>query len=424
MNAPRRAAPPLACLLATVLLAGPAAAQQQVVKPPIARYWMDIATHSMAGMPEMPMMPMMPSLPLPGMGGATNAWGNTRLMSPGRWVDLALHTRERPAGTTASHAIPPGMRMGSALTLLPPEPSAPMPRDEPAEMGERPSGRILVYWGCGEAVRAGQPRVVDLATAGAAEFGRVLGGRYAPDRGARVGPDHALWPNPQNRQTVPRDASLVGEHAVSGDGVPASLRFAIGPAQDLMPPIQLASSGALKDSIALQWQTTPNASAYFLHAMGRVGNDMVLWSSAETPDTGMGLFDYLSNATVERWLREKVLLPTDQTRCAVPKGIFAGGREDGAMLRMIAYGRELEFVHPPRPQDPRKPWEPQWSARVRVKATTMAMLGMELDASARDSSAPAQTSTQAQEDRPLIPGMPSVPGAGKAIDALRGIFGR
>ena len=57
--------------------------------------------------------------------------------------------------------------------------------------------------------------------------------------------------------------------------------------------------------------------------MGQVGDDMVLWSSSETGDTGMGMFDYLPNATIDRWLKERVLLQPDTTQCAVPKGIFA-----------------------------------------------------------------------------------------------------
>ncbi|HWS74066.1 MAG TPA: hypothetical protein VN324_02885, partial [Quisquiliibacterium sp.] len=103
----------------------------------------------------------------------------------------------------------------------------------------------------------------------------------------------------------------------------------------------------------------------------------------------------------------------------------AGAGDSGGMLRMIAYGNELNLVHPPRPDDPRKPWEQEWSARIRVKATTMAMLGMEVDASARreSESAPA-AEREAQEEKPSMPAIPGIPGAGKAIDALRGILGR
>ncbi len=422
----------LAVAGSAAVLAATAAAQQQVVKPPIAQYWIDVATHSMAGMPEMPGMPSLPAFMGGGGAGAgNNHYGNARGMAPGRWVDLALHTRNKPSGTEATHAIPAGLQMGAGLPLMPLA-ARPAPDREPGEvtedMREKPTGRLLIYWGCGEAVRSGQPRVIDLSGDPQA-FGRAFAGRYAPDRGARVGPGYSIWPNEKNRTMVPRGASLAGSHAISGEGVPASMKFAIGPAQDFMPAIELAASGALADSIALQWPAVRNARAYFLHAMGSVGRDMVLWSSAETPDTGMGLFDYLSNATIDRWLADKALLPASTTRCAVPKGIFASASDAGAMLRMIAWGSELNLAHPPRPTDPRVAWEPDWSARVRVKATTMAMLGVEMPAAASGATAgeaaaqpgQAEPGQAAQDAAPSIPGLP---GAGRAIDAIRGIFGR
>ena len=93
--------------------------------------------------------------------------------------------------------------------------------------------------------------------------------------------------------------------------------------------------------------------------------EMVLWTSSELPDTGFGLTDYQTNAAVDRWLREKVLLPAGTTQCTVPKGVFPG---EGGMLRMIAYGNELNLVHPPRPTDPKAVWEPNWALKVRVKS--------------------------------------------------------
>jgi len=45
------------------------------------------------------------------------------------------------------------------------------------------------------------------------------------------------------------------------------------------------------------------------------------------------------------------------------------------MVRMIAYGAESGFVHPPRPTDPRVTWEQEWVVRVRVKSTVMTILG-------------------------------------------------
>ena len=48
------------------------------------------------------------------------------------------------------------------------------------------------------------------------------------------------------------------------------------------------------------------------------------------------------------------------------------------MLRMIAYGNELNLVDPPRPADPKIPWEPNWGVKVRVKSVANAMLGMDM----------------------------------------------
>jgi hypothetical protein len=44
---------------------------------------------------------------------------------------------------------------------------------------------------------------------------------------------------------------------------------------------------------------------------------------------------------------------------------------------MIAYGNELNVSHPPRPEKAPANWQPEWTARVRIKSTGMTMLGME-----------------------------------------------
>ena len=218
-------------------------------------------------------------------------------------------------------------------------------------------------------------------------------------------------------------SSLVGEHQVLGEGVPASMRFTLGSAQDLMPAIDLRTTGKPQDSMGTNWQPVRNARAYYLHAMSQNGDDMVMWSSAETPDTGMGLFDYLPNATIDRWLKERVLLPAEATQCAIPRGIFAAGagRESAPMLRMMAYGGESHIVHPPRPADPKAPWEPEWAVRVRVKAHTMAMLGEEQGGSAMRGAGSSDLPEPAEreEGRAAQPANTVSP-----INLLRGILGR
>ena len=415
-------------LAASLCLLG-LAASAQTDKAPKTQLWIDLSTGSMAGMPELD-MPMGGGLMgmvgggRPGMGSNTH-YGMARTMGimPPRVIDIALHNSLRP-GVEARQAIPPGMRMGESLPLLPPkaQPTAP---SEPGELPQeyeqqKPKGRILVYWGCGSEVRAGQPRVIDLARAKPTDFAVAFAGRAVPDQGARVGPSHALYPNERNQVQLAQGSSLVGEHQVLGEGVPASMRFTLGSAQDLMPAIDLRTTGKPQDSMGTNWQPVRNARAYYLHAMSQNGDDMVMWSSAETPDTGMGLFDYLPNATIDRWLKERVLLPAEATQCAIPRGIFAAGagRESTPMLRMMAYGGESHIVHPPRPAAPRAPWAPEWAVRVRVKAHTMAMLGEEQGGSAmRGAGSSDMPPTAEREEGGMAPPV-------NPINVLRGIFGR
>lgn len=455
----RRAQPALAlaataCLLGSAILAAGPATAQQAAKPPKVQLWMDVSTGGMAGMPELDAMAgagaggMLGGLMgrgMPGMGSALQTYGNARGMgiSPARVVDIALWNSLKP-GTDAEQAIPAGMKMGEKLPLLALKPAAPVKEYDSTEVPEqyrqeRPKGRILIYWGCSENVRQGQPRVIDLSKAGASDFGAMWSGRYAPDRGARVQPGYAVYPNERNTVNLQKDSSLAGEHKVLGAGIPDSMKFVLAAAQDLMPQIGLSSQGRLQDSVTLSWPAVPQARGYFLQSMGQVGDDTVIWSSSDLQDSGSSLFDYLPNATIDRWVKDKVLLAPAATQCAVPKGIYAapgGGASQPAMLRMIAYGSESNFAYPPRPADPKVTWEPEWAVRVRVKSQTMAMLGQEMPRG-RDAAAsaapsmpafapPAVTSAPAQEQQPGGAGsvLQTITEGANAVNALRGLFGR
>jgi hypothetical protein len=366
----------LALAVSVALASAPSLAQSKAApaKSPIANYWMDVATINLSipGAEEMADMPLLGNM----MG---NVFGGSKLgMVPGKWLDLALYTREKPAGTEGTHAIPAGQNMGASLPLF--TVAKPVRGGTAPEGGEqeRPKGRLLLYWGCSETVRPGQPRILDMATAAPADFAKFFVGRYAPERGATSVAGHAIWPNEKDKQRVPANASLRGDHAVTGDGVPASLKFAIGEQQDFMEKMKLAAPGDAKGAVTASWNAVGNARAYFLSAVGGTqSGDMILWSSSDLPEAGLGLVDYLSNSQVDQWVKEKVLLPAATQRCAIPSGIYADA--GGSMVRAIAYGNELNLVHPPRPADAKAlaQWNPEWSLRVRVKSTTMTMLGGE-----------------------------------------------
>jgi hypothetical protein len=420
---------------------------QQQVRPPKINLWMDVSTSSFAGMPDMENMGagggllgglMSAASGGAGLGGALKTYGQARSFSmlPSRVIDIALLNTSKPA-VEVSQAIPASMKMGSALPLVPPvknESIRKEERDELPQNMERPKGRILIYWGCSETVRPGQPRIIDLA-GDMTKFGNAFSGRYAPDRSVRVSEKHAIYPNDKNTVNLSKDSSITGEHQISGDGIPASMRFTLSQAQDIMPAIVLQSSGSPASSIKLNWQSLNQAKAYFISAFSSNGNDMVLWSSSESADAGMGLMDYLPNATIDTWLRDRVLLQPNTTSCAVPQGIFAakdGGRDSGAMAQMVAFGGESYIVHPPRPADAKTPWNQEWAVRLRLKSQTMASLGGEDNARSNRRAAPSSNTNAdnapagqtSQTDAPAegggVLGLP-IPGVG---GLLRGLFGR
>ena len=389
----------------------------QEVAPPEAQAWIDIATFSGMGMP---MGGMSMGSMFGARGGAGgNSFGNTRSMSAGRWVDVTLRSRANPALEEAQQAVPDGF-MSPALELRSPKNAPPAPVRDDEEIRhdpEKPRGRIMLYWGCGPTIRAGQPRVLDMATAAPADFARFFVGRSATQRGAHGAAGRPVWPSPEDARMVPERASLVGEHAFSGKGIPAAFRFQIPAAQDLMPPLKL-DQAARDGATDLNLNAIATARAYFVSAMG--GNDkedMVIWTSSEQADTGFGLMDYQTNAAVDRWLKEKVLLTPKTTTCTVPKGIYG---DNGAMLRVIAYGDELNMAHPPRPKDPKARWEPVWAVKLRVKAVTNGFLGMS------DEGRPGRSGTvrergEVRRERDRTEDAPSIE---KPLELLKGIFGR
>jgi hypothetical protein len=423
----------LATAFATgVVCAQPAKGPTQVVKPPVSQAWIDVATFAGMGMPSMggggSPMSMMGSLFGGGQGGK-NTFGMTQTGSAGRWVDVTLYTSRNPTLPEALQAVPAGTQLAPTLKLISPKVekgTPPPPGDDTVveQEYERPKGKMFLYWGCGDTVRAGQPRVLDMATARPDEFGKFFVSRGATQRGAHSAAGRPQWPNEVDARMVPANASLVGEHAFTGQGVPEGFKFGIGPQQDLMPAIELRQGDA-GGATQLEWAALPTARAYFIAAMGAKGGsemEMVFWTSSEVPEVGMGLIDYQTNPAVDRWLKEKVLLEPSVTKCAVPKGIFGEG--GGAMLRMIAYGSELNLAHPPRPADPKVAWEPQWAVKLRVKSVANAMLGMDMSRQRRgsapsavppptDQAPAAETKSEPKGEEKLDP-----------VNILRGILGR
>src|SRR5205807_397415 len=174
------------------------------------------------------------------------------------------------------HDIPAGLDMGPLLPLLTPERPQRAERGEDELPIERPKGRMLLYWGCGDKVRAGQPVVLD--------FGKIADGQMPPNMAShRVSAPrppapgrskgYGEWPNSENSKSVPDSASLRGDHVVKGSYSP-EIRFALGEAHDFMDKVALSHAGGGK----VQWTPVPRATGYFATVFGaEKENEIIFW---------------------------------------------------------------------------------------------------------------------------------------------------
>jgi hypothetical protein len=387
-------------ILLTALVALPFAAFAQQ-KPPVAQYWMSVETASGMSMPGMGATG--------GMAGMIGGMMGGGQQQSGRKISLHLGSQRPADAPNAAHDIPAGMNMGSSLPLLTPRGTSerqPTERER-YESAERPKGRMLIYWGCGEATRAGQPVVIDFARGG--QMPNMVG-RNVASGGPVSNRTNGLWPNQQDSKAVPDSASLIGEHKIRGNYTP-DIPFALGAGHDFMERVELATSARGAGATSVRWNAPSAATGYFATAMGGDGNDVVMWSSSEVQEMGGSLMDYIPPAEVARLIREKVVMPPQTTECTVPAAVV----KQAQMFSFIAYGPEANFGFPPRPQDP------QWYAKVRFKSTASTFLG-DTGGSGRAQRAPAGAPSGDQSAQPSAPAAPDPVKDG--INILRGIFGR
>lgn len=358
-----------------------------------ADLYIDVATHTVPGMQALGALGRMAGA----VSGGNASYGMARHPGmPGKYMDVALHNRRQP-GTPASQAVPGGLGLGSGIDLLPP------PLREQRSSGNDGGGighgladganyRVLYYWGCGERAGAGQPREYSMTVRDGrpVQGGQAITPRQVASNHVNPGPEHALWPNTSSRQAVPTRASLVGQHHVTGNGLPDSMRFDLGGEHDFLPELRLQSDDA-EQGMALRWDGVDGARAYFIHATASDGDTVVMWSSSEDGYAGHELFDFLPEALVAEWTKTRTLLGPDARECRIPQEVLAGG--SAPMVQMIAYGN-VRSIAEPRPAGAASDWRPGWNVHVRNKSTAMLMPGG-VGAAANPQDAAKPTATEA-----------------------------
>lgn len=331
---------------------------------PQANYWMDVATSSGmgAGMGmtrggTQPSMAQIQAMMHGGSGGGQHS------------LNLYLASKSKATAPQAQHLIPAGMQMGPSLPLVAPPPSAPV-RSTPGEF-QRPRGRMLIYWGCGEHSGAGQPTVVD--------FAKIAPGQMPPGFASMMSAMHAAqppragqsagfgeWPNDRDSRPVPTSASLIGAHKVEGNYSPP-IGFSLAAGQDFMPALGLREAGASPSGAApLTWTPAAQATGYALSMFGGTERgDVIVWTSANKASAFPNM-DYLSPTQVGSLVASGAVLAPSTSHCTVPAEVVQAS--PAGMVMMIGYGPEASFSD--------KPKAPTWTVRARYKTTASLMIGM------------------------------------------------
>jgi hypothetical protein len=225
----------------------------------------------------------------------------------------------------------------------------------------------------------------------------------------------------------PPDSSLAGPHRVNGNYT-VDIPFSLDAKRDFMAPIEFTAitstpTGATK----VEWKEVPTAIGYFATAMGhnQTTGETVFWSASEVPETGFALLDYLTPGDVTRFIKEKVVMPASRTSCTVPPVFKDAG---AGMLQFIAYGEELNLVHPPKPKDPKQPWNIEWSVKARLKSTGMTTLMPMDDGSGAKAARKTKKKSQPRDEEAVEKGdqeieQDSGKSKGGIGDRLKGMFG-
>jgi hypothetical protein len=204
--------------------------------------------------------------------------------------------------------------------------------------------RVLVYWGCGEAVGPGQPLVIDVDSPDDERLGRLLA----------LSPPHAESASVAGHGTVherflahadvhwPEDAQMRGMHELRIGSI--STRFSLDRDAEHMPPAAITRVHAPPAGpVRVQWENLQRASAYFANVFvhRRSSRDAVIWTSSSKPEGGWLLHQtHLAMEELEQLRAAGVLLPPGTEQCVVPEAVRR--HTNGAMVfQLHAYAAEV-----------------------------------------------------------------------------------
>lgn len=388
---------------AAALVAFPGTAQRAPDSGPIARYDMRAGTVSgFAGMGA-------------GLGAMLGGGGGSQVQHE---LYLRLGSSQAPAkgAPKADHFVPPNAKLGKSVALATPKQER--TPEEGFPEGQRPKGRLLVFWGCGEHAPKGQPVVIDFAKVAA---GQMPPGLWTSTIVRDWGPTQqnsktfGYWPG-EDRKFVRADSQLPGAHRVAGNYSP-EMAFTLQ--HDFMGALQITATAQPSGSSLLRWNAVGDATGYLATLFGGKSGpggemqDMVMWTSSASRQFGGGLDDWISPAQVATLVRDRTVMAPTTTTCTIPVEVTKAA-PDFRMGRLVAYGPQEDFSYPPRPADPKARWDLQWTARIRHRSTSswMDMPGMG-----------GQLGAQTEEEKPEQPKCKKRGGLGGLGGIVGGVLG-
>ncbi len=394
----------LAALGSAALIAVPVIAQRKADSGPVARY--DMRAGTLSGFAAMG----------GGMGGGMGMMfgggGGDKLQHE---LYLRLGSSQAPAkgGPKADHFMPPNAKLGKSVALVTPREER---EPEGFPEGQKPKGRLLVFWGCGEHAPKGQPVIIDFAKLAAGQVPPGLWtARIIRDWGPSLANSKTFgrWPAEDHKFVKP-DSSLPGPHRVAGTYSP-EMNFTL--VNDFMAPLRSSTGTLPSGATLLKWGAITNATGYLATLMGgKMGpggemGDMVMWTSSAAREFGGGLNDWLSPGDVAALVRDRTVMAPATTSCTIPVEVNRAAAEF-KMGTLVAYGPQEDFAYPPRPADPKARWDLQWTARIRHRSMTswMDMPGMGGMMSAQGEAESSQQQPQKCKKRGGLGGLGGVVG--------------
>lgn len=406
-------------LISSALAAGPVVVVAASDAAPVARYDMRAGTVSGFG----------------GMGGGSGGgMGAAMSMMMGggggnvqHELYLRLGSQQAPTGgkAKADHFVPPAAKLGKSVALVAPASE----QAAPDLLPEKPKGRLLIFWGCGEHAPKGQPVVLDFAKISAGQMPPGMpGSAVVRDWGPTQNNSRsfARWPA-DDRKFVKTDSSLIGAHKVVSTYAP-EINFTL--AKDFMAPITSRTATLPSGASRLSWTGIPGATAWLAFLTGGkqgpngdANGDVVMWTSSADKQFGGGLMDWITPDQAASLVKTGTVMAPASTSCVIPAEVLAAS-PDFRVGTLTAFGPQESFAYPPRPADPKVAWKPEWTARIRHRSTTswMQANGMEMGAmgmSARDYEGPDQGQDRAQQPECK----PKKKGLGGMLGGLGGMMG-